>query len=570
MRPDWERIYEIVKERDREINSYFQKLPPELEQEFRNILEGLGLSPTEERFLMLKKRFLHLREESLQLLFQQAKLTPPEVHRWQLEIYDRVKEFWLVWHRQLVEELKPHLTPFYRQLVEGVHRLGVLFSQWQPVWTSHLLHTINPELELQFGGDEAKILAFLQEEGLLDLGHFQEVGDRCYSVLVKEGGKYRVASYREFFRREVEEAIGILERLISELEGIPASEEEQKPQWLHYLSGLKGALEEEVVENLIPRWAEVDRRWMEVTTPLQLGHPLEYYEDKYRKAVALELDLRIQHPTLTSSVRPKIERLYRQLCTDPSLLEVGLQNLRRVQLYISTPALFYGAELNGLFSAQVVPNDEVVSQEKGKKIFAFVEKVYNDLKARPRMRLGYEIFGEEFLERFYRNLEDWNLFFKLYDITTIGHEFGHILWVDADTESKMNRSGMYKNGEEWKATTGGLVAFFLEEEPELAPMVLEDLIHRSVSLISWMEVPEVLPYYIEGLIHLTALFETSLLSFNGRQLQYNFSAYPELKKWYLEKYRKLGELYTKKGDSWEFLKGFIRKKGGNYYPINRE
>ncbi|MEO1941686.1 MAG: hypothetical protein ABGW77_02200, partial [Campylobacterales bacterium] len=42
------------------------------------------------------------------------------------------------------------------------------------------------------------------------------------------------------------------------------------------------------------------------------------------------------------------------------------------------------------------------------------------------------------------------------------------------------------------------------------------------------------------------------------------------KKWYLEKYRKLGELYTKKGDSWEFLKGFIRKKGGNYYPINRE
>jgi hypothetical protein len=214
----------------------------------------------------------------------------------------------------------------------------------------------------------------------------------------------------------------------------------------------------------------------------------------------------------------------------------------------------------------VVPNDEVVSKEKGKKIFAFVEKVYNDFKARPKMALSYEIFGPEFMERFYKNMEDWELFFQIYDITTIGHEYGHILWVDQDTESKMNKTGMFKNGEEWKATTGGLVAFFLEERKELITPLLDDLIVRSVQLIRWMEVGEVLPYYIEGLIHLTGLFQTGLLQFKGERLEVDYSLYPELKKWYIDTYLKLADLYTRKGDSREFLEKFVEREGPVYLP----
>jgi hypothetical protein len=50
-------------------------------------------------------------------------------------------------------------------------------------------------------------------------------------------------------------------------------------------------------------------------------------------------------------------------------------SMKRVQLYISTPVLYYGSELAGLFSAQVVPNDKIVSDRYGKKIFAFPEFV---------------------------------------------------------------------------------------------------------------------------------------------------------------------------------------------------
>jgi hypothetical protein len=39
-------------------------------------------------------------------------------------------------------------------------------------------------------------------------------------------------------------------------------------------------------------------------------------------------------------------------------------------------------------------------------------------------------------------------------VSTTGHEFGHTLWLDSDTEMRMNGTGNFKNVEEWKATTG--------------------------------------------------------------------------------------------------------------------
>ena len=35
---------------------------------------------------------------------------------------------------------------------------------------------------------------------------------------------------------------------------------------------------------------------MKIKTPIQIGHPLEYYEDHFRKAVALEWDIRLTNP----------------------------------------------------------------------------------------------------------------------------------------------------------------------------------------------------------------------------------------------------------------------------------
>jgi hypothetical protein len=54
-------------------------------------------------------------------------------------------------------------------------------------------------------------------------------------------------------------------------------------------------------DNLINKWAKVDEKWMDITTPFQITHPLEFYEDKFRKAVAPEWDLRIKTDFISNS-----------------------------------------------------------------------------------------------------------------------------------------------------------------------------------------------------------------------------------------------------------------------------
>ena len=557
--------YEIVRKRDERINGYFKKCPDDMRALFEEILKTLNLEINEDNLLALKKRFFHLREDAVMNLLRRGNFSESDIKEIQLDLYELTKNFWLKEHEKLIEELCPYVGGFYCELLRGIHKIGIAFSKWQPNWTKHIIHTINENLSLEFGADEAKIMAYLIEKDLIDF-YDGEVSDRCYSALIKTESGYINKCYYDVFTEEVEEAVRAIDELIVGLENF---EDEYKLNWILYLNAIKTALLEKNPKEVVKKWANVDRIWMDIKSPVQVGHPLEYYEDKYRKAVALELDVRIKNPYLKSEVKENIVSMYKKYCKNEKLLNFALGNIKKTQLYISSPALFYGAEFNGLFSAQVVPNDEKVSLEKGKKIFAFIDKVYEDIKARPKMELSYEILGREFMDKFYENLENKEKFIKVYDITTIGHEFGHILWVNIDTESKMNNSGMFKNVEEFKATTGGLMAFFENEESDLIEAVLEDTIKRAVGLISWMEVDEVLPYYIEGLIHLTGLFENEVISFNGKSLEYNYENYEKLKEWYKKTYLDLAKTYEEKQDAKIFLDKFIYKDK-NYFPLNKK
>ncbi|NPA12253.1 MAG: invasion protein CiaB [Epsilonproteobacteria bacterium] len=560
-----EAAYEAVRVRDEKINGYFKKCPEDIRELFEAILNHLNLEVNEENLLALKKRFFHLREDSILNLLKKGNFSKDEIKEIQLDLYELTKNFWLKEHEEFIKNFTPFLTPFYQTLVMGVHKVGVAFSNWQRAWTSHIIHTVNEELDELFKGDEAKVLAFLEEQNCLDEID-GEVSERCYSVLVKGESGYVAQSYGAYFTEEVEEVIKAIDELILALEDF---EDEYKIEWILYFNAIKMALMQKDRNEAIKRWRAVDKIWMDIKSPIQVGHPLEYYEDKYRKAVALEWDLRIKNPNLKSEVKDAIIDMYKKYCKNEKLLNTALENIEKTQLYISSPALFYAAEFNGLFSAQVVPNDEVVSLEKGKKIFAFIDKVYEDIKARPKMALSYEILGKDFMDRFYKELEDKEKFVKVYDITTIGHEFGHILWVDVDTEVKMNKSGMFKNAEEFKATTGGLMAFFENEKEELIEAVLEDTIKRAVGLVAWMEVTEVLPYYIEGLIHLSGLFECGVIHFNGKNLEYDYSNYEKLKDWYKKTYLDLAKIYEEKRDAKEFLDKFVYKDK-NFYPLNKK
>jgi len=92
---------------------------------------------------------------------------------------------------------------------------------------------------------------------------------------------------------------------------------------------------------------------MKIKTPFQISHPLEFYEDKYRKAVAPEWDLRILDiDTLASEIKDNIEDMYEKLYDEigrkryKESYSFSKDNFNRVQLYISEPVLYFGSELN--------------------------------------------------------------------------------------------------------------------------------------------------------------------------------------------------------------------------------
>ncbi len=564
---DLAKIYEIVTKRNDKINSLYNDLG-EYKSLFEKILTEINLPINQETLHSITQRFVNLREDALINMMKKENFSKEEIISAQIKVYDYVKDFWLTSHKELIENLKPYLTEFYYELFKGIHNVGVVFSDWQIDWTNTIINGINQDLIEMFNGDEAKIFEMLREKELFDKGHNGEA-DRCYSVLVKNGDNFEVKCYSEIFKNHIELATTKLQELIIKLSKL---DDEYQKEWINYLSKINDALLCKDRDNLVKKWSEVDIAWMDVKSPIQVGHPLEYYEDHFRKAVALELDIRVVNPNLKSYVKENIIKMYKKYNEDKITLNFALKKIDETQLYLSRPATFYGAELNGLFSAQVVPNDEVASSLKGKKIFAFADKILEDSKAKPKMKISYEVFGDEFMEKQYQLLDNEKLWHKVYDITTIGHEFGHILWLDFDTEIKMNKSGAFKNVEEFKATTGGLMAFFENEEDELKELVINDTIKRGVGLIAWMEVGEVLPYYIEGLIHLTGLFEVGILKFDKKlKINYNEENYQKIKEWYKNTYLDLAKnFYIPKNDAKGFLDKFVIKENNVYKPKDKK
>ena len=617
---DLQAVYLELQDRQAELNGYYGLLDDSKNHEKANevvdaFLKLVDLPRVRESEMAALTRIVNLREDALEQVLQKAGVDEEGIRLKKELAYGFVSMLHIARHESLIGwiEQQKLLTPFYRSLIFGVHFVGLRMSEWQSHWTHHIINTINPELSALFNGDDAKVFEMLQAESLLDEREEGCVGDRCYSVLVKAdrgltsddlsrsdessvgltpltlkttsddlsrsdessaGLTYRSVAYAEAFEKEVEAVVIALEQLIALLGQHEDEVFGQKHEWIAYFTALKEAFGHTKTEELIKLWAEVDRRWMAITAPIQVGHPLEYYEDHYRKAVALEWDLRIVNPKLqeNSHTRENTKLFAYEMAQafgEDALKTISknLLQVDRTQLYIGQPMLYYAAEFNGLFSAQVVPNDEQVSSELGKKIFAYADFVRQSKIAKPIMKLSVETMGEAFVQK-QRTLaiEEPKLWHKLYDISTIGHEYGHILWIDSDTETAMNTTGQFKNIEEFKATTGGLMAFFHREEEALKTHIVDDLVSRAVGLMAWREVGEVLPYYCEGLIHLEILFGSGIISYDG-QIIIDYSKYDAMKEAYITAYEALARHYLDKADANDYLSRYATKENGVFLPV---
>ena len=578
---DLKEFYELVGSKQKELGEYFKIVEDEscgfkdMRIFIDTFLQNIGLNLNNENRLSALTRLISLRDEQLVQSLTKENFSNKKIDEVKEIAYLWVKKFYLKRHKELLHVIdeKKLLNEFYRTLLRGVDLVGLALSEWQSSWTKHIINTINPQLQKEFGD---KTMAYLDEQKLYDVDEHGVKSDRAYSVLQKQNEGYRVLSYASFFKDEVKEVVKAFEEMCENLSSLEDNDTKQKDEYIAYFKVLKEAFGETDQTKLIKRWQDVDRAWMRVTSPIQVGHPLEYYEDHFRKAVALEWDVRISNPSnlgadkTYKNILYMYNTLFDKLGTQKrKVQELTISNLERVGLYIGRPALFYAAEFNGLFSAQVVPNDEIVSKEEGKKIYAFSDNILDSLRAKPFLKIQNKIFGKEFMdtqrELVFKKPALWH---KVYEITTIGHEYGHILWLANDTETHMNKSAVFKNIEEFKATTGGLMAFFMNEDESCKSHVLADLIKRSVGLIAWMRTDEVQPYYCEGLIHLQGLFETKVLDFSDKlEIDMSAEAYERLKTWYTKTYETLAVHYLAKKDANEFLSKYAVKQDTFYMPV---
>ena len=478
-----------------------------------------------------------------------------------------------------VIEAQSLVSPFYLEIFKWVANVWLAFNELFVPWRNTIVNWVNKDLENRFENDTDKIMNYLNENNLIDLWHDWAHADRSYSVLVMENEEYVSKSYYDVFSGEIKTIVDELDIFIDNLSVLEDEIYNAKDIYINYLTAIKEALIETDTNNLVNMWSKVDEAWMQIKTPFQIGHPLEYYEDKYRKAVAPEWDLRIQNVVFESDVEPNIMSMYETLFEEfdkekfQSSYVFSKSNINRVQFYLTSPVLYYSSEFTWLFSAQVVPNDEVISKMHWKKIFAFPEMVLSNKRSAPFMKLESIIFDEKLLENHRKNIFGADeKFYKIYDILTIGHEYWHNLWLDTDTQHIMNKkTWIYKNIEEFKATTGWLVMYFLNENiaPDLKKDLVIEHIYRSIGLMKYREVNEIEPYYCEALIHLDILFESWIIFVNKDkkiELNYTLETYDKLKNIYITHYKKLINIYLNKIDAWAFLSDYTIKKDGYYLP----
>ena len=503
------------------------------------------------------------------------------------------------------------VSDFELAIFKWVLNVWKAFNKFNLVWENHIKKQ-NEILDKRFNSDSEKIINFLREKNLLETDENWNETDRSYSVL--KWGK--IISYFEAFWAEVNSIIVALQDFIEDLSSFLTSSQEEEQEkienYIEYLKAIKEAFLEKDCKKLLSRWQKVDEKWMAIKGPMQISHPLEFYEDKYRKAVAPEWDLRIlDTKTLTSKVKKNISVMYEEIyktmpSSQPSPLgkkeqeqfdarkfynesySFSKDNFNRVQLYVSEPVLYFWSELNWIFSAQVVPNDEIVSEKYWKKIFAFPKMVLESKKKAPLLKITKEVLDEKLLKAYKNIIDNDKLFFEIYDIETIGHEFWHTLWLTKNTETLMNKKTWnFKNIEEFKATTWGLCSYFMNsssqfsllkekgQEQKNSPLpqgrgaggevsdfdknLIVMHLFRCIGLLKYREVAEVLPYYNESLIHLEIMFETWIFEIKNSKIVLNWSEenYEKLKKNYINHYKKLIKIYLDKNDAWEFLFDYV-------------
>ena len=582
MEQNFSRLHEIYAEMQWILNGLSKGILQSWQQreQLDAFLDAMNLEKNEETRFIASQRLGLWKFEPLDVYLEKAGKNQQERDEYFESSYTYTRKFVEELQENMLAKIRSEqlLSDFYMMLLEEIHALGKLFSDMFLVWNRKLLFGVNRELEARFEHNSEAIIQFLEKENLFDTGHNNDRADRSYSILEKTSSGYKKLAYSQAFKPQVDAIVKQLESFIQKLKNTSDEVYGKHDAFIVYYNSIREALVETDTDKLVQKWYEVDVAWMDIDTPFQPAHLIEAYEDKYRKAVSIEFDIRIVNPQLfTSSVQADVASMYEWFFGEigkdgdfSEAYEYSAKNMKQVQLYLGVPYLSYGSFLCGMYSAQVVPNDPEVSKKRGKKIFAFPQFVLEWYRNAPFMKLDSQTVGSDLLRKFRTFLFGRDSrFYEIYDIETIGHEFGHTLWLAPNTEVQMNRkTGLYKNIEEFKATAGGMVAYFMNENVDLCEDVIVTCLVRNIKMMRYREVEDIIPYYCECLISLHIFYTSGIISIKWGKIELcmNSDTYQVFKELYTGAYSHLIHTYLNKLDAGEFLYEYVENVDGVFLP----
>ncbi|WP_267524987.1 invasion protein CiaB [Campylobacter sp. MG1] len=531
----------------------------ELAYDIERLLDELSLQKNNENFYSCLMRILDL---NTTLFINTCKKENINLNLAKDKSFKFTRNFWEKNQCRLLEDITPCLDKFYVDLLNLVHKIGLVFNSIQPKWDKAI------EKNNEFFKSLENPYEFIKNNKLYYLDENDEIATRIYAIAINLDTKPELLPYSLYFEEEFKK----IDEYFNEFFKLNHKNE----AYIKYLKALQNALMSK--ELSLKPWQNAEIAWMGAKDFIQVGHFLEYYEDAFTHSVALEWDIRIDDnydfnsESFVNKMKNSLNKAYKNAnITNQNALNLSLANLDKIELHISKPILYYGAELNGLFSAQVVPNDEFVSANYGKKIFAFLDFVYKKTKSKPRTMLNQKVFDKAFNDYNKSVLNDEFLWKKIYEISTIGHEAGHIFFIGSDTESLMNTNGVFKNIEEFKASAGGIYDFCNHFDEKYKKALLANITSRAVSLMAYKSTKEIEPYYCEGLIFLAILFKSKVLSFSDDTLlSVDLEKFEDFQKEFLNVYNELAKTYLKKENANNFLKDYAVLKDLEYISTNKD
>jgi len=566
-----EALFEIAKTRTQVSNRILKDFNDGKTIDFAvDFLKEMDIAISNDNLYSAIQRIVILKEDGIINIFKSNNMSEEEIEDKLIKAYHIVIKYQEKEDIKILNQIKTNsiITAETKKIIEILYLIIQTHNKMYIRWYSEVV-LYNKKMVSSYSS-EKDALKYLEKNKLFDYIRGSKY-DCSYSSLVGTETGHMVITYGEMFKSELSELTSQINKYISSI----LTPNKIEKEYIDYLTQFLITFNNKEINVNLKEWENLDIEWMNLSSPLQVVHSMEYYEDSLRNSVSIDFDIRIDDPTKNTNDTDKIvlEMMENYILDNHEgklieLTKIVKNNIKKVQLHIGELLFYSGGEMRGLMSAQVIPNNEEVSTKKGKKIFAFMEKGYEAELNRPKMKLRYEVFDNSYIEEEDKILKDKLKWEEIYDITTIGHEYGHVLWKGEDTELAMSKSNIFKNIEEFKASAGGVVSFFnSKNENRLWKEILLNTISRAIKLVAWKEVGEVEPYYCESIITLNILQVSNVISFkdNKINIKYDHESYMRFKKEYTMEYYKLIEHYLRKEDAKNYLNIHAKKEEDGYY-----